>query len=205
MSEKKMTPSGLKARQGWRLSSTAMSGDSERMRKGYLSENSLKAAMYLPACLISHTGVLSASVGWMSLDDVLQGELSCDAAPSPLATRSKRGSEEDPIALQARGERDERGAEAPFVYLFIWSDFDCIRARLCLFQSICSSHHSDGPSLAALSVLPIPPHLALYAPQLALRWSRRRSAYMCALDPPPRPMMESSESPRRPSLTTNFD
>ncbi len=39
MSEKKITPSGLKARQGCIDSSIAMSGVSERIRKGYLSEN----------------------------------------------------------------------------------------------------------------------------------------------------------------------
>jgi hypothetical protein len=45
MSEKKMTPSGLKALHGCSDSSIAMSGVSERMRKGYLSLYSRKAAM----------------------------------------------------------------------------------------------------------------------------------------------------------------
>ena len=61
MSLKKMMPSVLNARHGWSDSSMAISGVSDRILKGYLSEYSLKAAMYLPACLMSHTGVRSTS------------------------------------------------------------------------------------------------------------------------------------------------
>jgi hypothetical protein len=45
MSLKKMTPSVLKALQGCNESSIAISGVSERLRKGYLSENFRNSAM----------------------------------------------------------------------------------------------------------------------------------------------------------------
>ena len=69
-----MTPSGWKARHGWRESSIAISAVSDLCRKPYLSENSLNSAMYLPACRISHTGGRSLS--------------------SPRATRRSSGSAE---------------------------------------------------------------------------------------------------------------
>ena len=67
-----ITPSGLKARQGCRESSIAMSAVSERCRNPYLSEYSRNSDIYLPAWRISQTG----------------GRSPC----SPRATRSKRGS-----------------------------------------------------------------------------------------------------------------
>lgn len=61
-----ITPSVWYARQGCRLSSIAMLAVSERSRKPMRSLYSRKAAMYRPACRISHTGVRSASArsGW---------------------------------------------------------------------------------------------------------------------------------------------
>ena len=50
MSENMMTPSTPKVRHGCRDSSIAISGVSDRSRKGYLSEKDRKSAMYRPAC-----------------------------------------------------------------------------------------------------------------------------------------------------------
>ena len=61
MSEKNITPSGLKARYGWRESSMAISGVSDRIRNGYFVEYSLNAAMYRPACRMSQTGERSTA------------------------------------------------------------------------------------------------------------------------------------------------
>ena len=72
ISLKKMTPSVLNARHGCSESSIAISGVSERWRKGYFSEYSRKAAMYRPAWRMSQTGVRSVSAtrgggsGWIS-------------------------------------------------------------------------------------------------------------------------------------------
>ena len=74
-----ITPSGLKARQGCRESSIAMSGVSERCRNPYLLEYSRNSDMYLPAWRINQTG----------------GRSAC----SPRATRSKRGSLEEPETI----------------------------------------------------------------------------------------------------------
>lgn len=79
MSLNMITPSGLKARQGCRESSIAMSGVSERCRNPYLLEYSRNSYMYLPALRINQTG----------------GRSAC----SPRATRSKRGSLEEPETI----------------------------------------------------------------------------------------------------------
>ena len=61
MSENIMTPSVPKARKGCRESSIAISGVSERLRKGYLLLKARKSFMYLPACLMSQTGARSVA------------------------------------------------------------------------------------------------------------------------------------------------
>mmetsp|Transcript_17793 Transcript_17793/g.58121 ORF Transcript_17793/g.58121 Transcript_17793/m.58121 type:complete len:226 (-) Transcript_17793:5-682(-) len=59
MSLNMMTPSTPNACHGCRLSSIAISGVSERMRNGYLSDMARKSFMYRPACRISQTGARS--------------------------------------------------------------------------------------------------------------------------------------------------
>mmetsp|Transcript_11333 Transcript_11333/g.16888 ORF Transcript_11333/g.16888 Transcript_11333/m.16888 type:complete len:259 (+) Transcript_11333:577-1353(+) len=95
ISENIIMPSMPYARWHCRLSSTAMSGVSDRSRKGYLFEYSRKAAIYLPACLISHTGVLSTT--------------------SPLAARTKisrsPGAEETADAVSSTSATDAWSAD----------------------------------------------------------------------------------------------
>eukprot|EP00967_Tisochrysis_lutea_P144798 scaffold270947_cov30-Tisochrysis_lutea.AAC.4 len=59
MSLNMITPSTPNACHGCRLSSMAISGVSERIRKGYLSDIARNAFMYRPACRMSQTGVRS--------------------------------------------------------------------------------------------------------------------------------------------------
>lgn len=74
MSENMITPSTPKVRHGCRDSSIAISGVSERCRKGYLSEYLRNALMYRPAC--------DNEDGWAQQDkieiaSVLGGKFSC--------------------------------------------------------------------------------------------------------------------------------
>ena len=63
MSENMMTPSTPNDRQGCKDNSMAMSGVSERCRKGYFSEYLRKSAMYRPAWRIN-LGLVSDGVWW---------------------------------------------------------------------------------------------------------------------------------------------
>ena len=97
MSENMMMPSTPKALQGCRESSTAISGVSERMRNGYLSEYARNSAMYRPACRISHTGVRDTSsprahrsrMSWSAFATLLAASEAAGA--DACARRSARG------------------------------------------------------------------------------------------------------------------
>jgi hypothetical protein len=72
----------------------AMEGVSDLSRKGYFVEYSRKAAMYLPACRMSHTGVRSTC--------------------SPLAARTRMsrspGDDEDAVVEEAVVEEEGSAA-----------------------------------------------------------------------------------------------
>mmetsp|Transcript_23321 Transcript_23321/g.54204 ORF Transcript_23321/g.54204 Transcript_23321/m.54204 type:complete len:232 (+) Transcript_23321:915-1610(+) len=116
MSENMMMPSVPNARKGCMDSSMAISGVSDLMRKGYLFEYALKSFMYLPACLISHTGVRSASSPFATLNRIscasaLTLPLFSAAAGAPMR-REEAAEETAAREAEVRGRRREEGEKA---------------------------------------------------------------------------------------------
>jgi uroporphyrinogen decarboxylase len=79
--------------------SMAISGVSDRWRKGYFSEYALNSAMYLPACLINHTGGRSTSSPRAALKRIGSSLLPSFAEVSSLKTARRPLSPFPPLLL----------------------------------------------------------------------------------------------------------